>query len=453
MAGIPNDWAAATTYAVGDLANLNGVVYRALNAVTGNAMNEDPSLDTTNWSFDFMIRAEDRNGIIEAVKLELNVDDDQINNSIPYYIQLAEQSFYTRVRPSADLVSIILTTQNITVPGYEGRIYIPVPADLLNVENMRINDESGVFYGLLSMGRLEIKASQSDYDFEIVRQLYQDNDSVYGARTLTNYNSPVYRFTTIGGISYFELAPSAYMINQSVELRYYRAEPKLGTRHPRINSNGEPVNSMGQNRMQFEADSTIARTPATASFTAPATNSRPGDMLTLTINIVRDGAVMRSETGTFPIDTATTPAVILAAAATDINGNNGGIEEFVTCSTSGNTFIASANNNVLGGDYIVNIFINQYFGGIPAPTVTRVAGTPMFMQQIVQINRNWFTAQAPHMIIYGALAKAAHYLKDENRAAKYEALFKAAEAETIDLIYRFEEVRPTEVQMYNPYSH
>ena len=75
-----------------------------------------------------------------------------------------------------------------------------------------------------------------------------------------------------------------------------------------------------------------------------------------------------------------------------------------------------------------------------------------FVQNMVVIDRNWYTSNRPNLLIYGALAKASAYLKDDERAAIWKAEFEQALQETIDFIYRFEEVRPTDLQMGSVYA-
>ena len=94
-----------------------------------------------------------------------------------------------------------------------------------------------------------------------------------------------------------------------------------------------------------------------------------------------------------------------------------------------------------------------FAGAATTLSPTSVNGGPEFEQQIVTITRNWFTSQVPHLIIYGALVNASAWLKNDERTVLWDKRFKEAEAEAIDLIYRFEEVRPTEVQMYSSYSY
>ena len=337
MASFPQDWSALTTYAADDLANYNGVVYKALNSITGDASNSNPCEATANWIVSYVINPEDLNGIIESVKQELNIDNETINNSIPLYIKLAESSFYTRIRPPSNLKSEQVPIERITVPaGYEGRDYIKVPTDLLQLENMSAADESTSYTSLGGLGSLEIKAAATDYDFELLRSFYTGNDLLFGDSSLSNYSSPIYRFTTIAGVPYFEIAPNVYEVGTMIRIRYYKAEPKLATVHPIINAAGEAINAGGMTLAQWEA------------------------------------------------------------------------------------------------------------AGNPAST---------FVQATTRITKNWYTANAPHLLIYGALTKASSYLKDDSRAAMWNEQFKAAEAETIDLIYRFEEVRPTDLQMSSDYAY
>ena len=336
MAVVQNAWIATANYTAGNLVNYNGVVYRALAAITGNANNQNPVEDTTNWIVEYVFRAQDWNSVIEAVRQELNVDDDVINNSIPYYIQLAEQTINARVRPPTNVVSAMVSLTPINTPtGYQDRQYILVPDDLLQVENIRAIQDGASATGVLGRGNLEIKAAATDYDFELLRSYYDGNDYFFGERSLTNFSSPLYRKVTIAGVTYFEIAPSQFAANTQFEIRYYRAEPMLGETRNVVDANGNAINSAGMTLTEWE----------------------------------------------------------------------------------------NAGNNANA-----------------------------FVQATTVITRNWYTANRPNLLVYGTLSKASAYLKDDERAAIWKNEFEQSILETIDFIYRFEEVRPTDLQMGSVYS-
>ena len=75
-----------------------------------------------------------------------------------------------------------------------------------------------------------------------------------------------------------------------------------------------------------------------------------------------------------------------------------------------------------------------------------------FVQDMVVVNVNWFIQAAPQMLLYGALQAAESFVKDDERILLWQAKFAAAEAETMELISRFEEGRAHTQQLYNAYS-
>ena len=330
-------WSATVSYAAGDLVNYSGVVYEALNQVTASPNNENPSQDPTNWEVSYVERVESLNSIFEIVKQELNTDDPSINSAITEFIHRGSDYVLKAVRPPTTRVSTIIQTEDIAGDDYEGRIYIRIPVDLLQVENMRLNNRSNRFNNsVTNQGVLEIKAAQSDYDFQALREISANTSEVFFSSGSRNYTSPVYKFVTIGGTSYFEIAPSDLGTGEDVELLYYRSEPQLGTIHPRVDSMGNPLNEQGQTEAQW----------------VQAGNS-PGT----------------------------------------------------------------------------------------------------FIQQQVRIETNWFTSQAPYCIVYAALEHASAWLKDTERTSHWRQKYLEEEQRTIDFINRFEEDRPTDIQMYNPYSY
>ena len=131
MARTFNVWEAGT-FSAGDKVRYNGVVYEALNALT-SANVTNPQDDTDNWLVVGVLRIQDYNSLQEAMRLELNVDDDMITNSIPLFIQLAEESFEKRIRAPIQRTRRILTVDSDSK--------VEVPSDLLQVINLRLNDD------------------------------------------------------------------------------------------------------------------------------------------------------------------------------------------------------------------------------------------------------------------------------------------------------------------------
>ena len=323
MARIYPEWLAATTYAMNDIARRDGILYRATSAITGNASNSEPRLDEDNWDVYAVVKIQDYYSLIEAIRLELNRNDDEyLVQSIPLFIQLAEESFQTRIRAP------IQRSRRVVATDAESRI--EVPAGLLQVINLRINDDQLQGSSLLSAGQSEILAGNFEEYIDLKRSY--SNDFTFNSYPY-NYDAPVYWFDS----QYFNIAPTLEE-GTEIEVWFYEQIPQLGREVTLTNSSGAPINDEGQTSAQWVAE--------------------------------------------------------------------GG----------GNT----ANN---------------------------------FVQATEIVIQNWFTSAVPQLLLYGALVNAESYLKEDQRIPLWQARFQAAEAETMELIQRFEEGRSHTLQLYNAYSN
>ena len=226
----------AADYSAGDKVVFEGLVYQALSQVTGPST--DPDQDPAVWEIVAVNEIINYNTLIEAIRIELNTDDPQINDSIPFFIQMAEESFSTRMRVPIQRRTRVLTTD------MEGRIGIPY--DLLNVINLRLNvDARGGSY-LLGRGRIEILAGNYEEYLELKR--YYTN-SFYGViHRVDKYEAPVYWYDG----DYFWIAPLPDE-GQEVELIYYASIPRLGTTQFRVNDQNQPLNENGQTLVDWIA--------------------------------------------------------------------------------------------------------------------------------------------------------------------------------------------------------
>ena len=91
MAAIYPNWTAGA-FTAGAKVTDDGVVYQALNTFTSGTR---PELDPTNWEAVGVVKIQSYHSLRQAIALEINTDDDQINDSIPLFIQMAEESFET----------------------------------------------------------------------------------------------------------------------------------------------------------------------------------------------------------------------------------------------------------------------------------------------------------------------------------------------------------------------
>lgn len=317
----PN-WSAGN-FAVGDKVIYNGVIYRALNTRTSTDT-DNPVTDRDNWAEDGIVRIQDRESLYAAVRLEINVDNPMINDSVPFFVQLAEESFQTRIRAPIQRARMVLTVDD--------QSRIEVPEDLLQVINLRINSEDTGGDSLFSRGSTEILAGNYE-EYQDLRRYYRSGLGFglsRGRAIPYNYEAPVYWYDD----RYFYIAPEMDM-GTELELYYFAKIPQLGTTVNLVNQDGDPINSAGQTVAQWVA--------------------------------------------------------------------------------AGNT-----------------------------------AGS--FVQATDTVDVNWFITAKPDLLLYGAIAKAEAYLKDDPRMEIWRQKFERAEAETEDLITRFTEGRSHIQQLFNAYS-
>ena len=122
-------------------------------------------------------------------------------------------------------------------------------------------------------------------------------------------------------------------------------------------------------------------------------------------------------------------------------------------------------NSFNGFDAPVYWFDNRYFNIAPLyPTGTEfelwyyalirpLGSTYTDSSNNVQtVTQNWFTAAAPQMLLYGAICKAEGFLADPTRMEEYKKKFDEAQAETQDMISRFENSQPHTLYVENAYS-
>ena len=239
MALMNPTWSAGSDYSANDLVTSDGVVYKALNAITGNSNNQEPFIDETNWALLAVQKIQSENSLIQAIRLEINVDNEMINQTIPLYIQLAEVSFQTRIRAPIQRSRVSLTTDadsKVTIPG-----------DLLQVINMRIEGEASGST-LLSRGGTEILAGNYE-EYKNLQRYYQGDDNAFGNGFTSTYEAPVYWFDS----SHFWIAPDLDT-GTKIELYYYSAIPSLGSTVFLVDANGNALNSAGMTLAQWVAE-------------------------------------------------------------------------------------------------------------------------------------------------------------------------------------------------------
>ena len=236
MARIYPEWSATSDYAVDAIARREGILYKATSAITGNSTNVEPRLNEDEWDVYAVVRIEDYYSLIEAIRLELNrTDDEYLTQSIPLFIQLAEESFQTRIRAPIQRSRMILTV--------DAESRVAVPSGLLQVLNLRINGDQLQGSSLLSAGQSEILAGNFEEYIDLKRSY--SNDFTFNSYP-SNYDAPVYWFDS----TYFNIAPTLEE-GTELELWYYEQIPQLGREVLLTDANGNPINSAGQTLTQW----------------------------------------------------------------------------------------------------------------------------------------------------------------------------------------------------------
>ena len=285
---IPTAWSAGS-YSTGTQRIYNGVLYEVVSSSDTNAR---PDL-SNDWKVIAVHQIQDYNSLVEAVRLNLNVDDDEINRSVPLFVQLAEESFKTRIRVPQQRKRAILTADA------DGKI--EAPGDLLEVINLRQNSNNFPSVDIRSRGVIEILNGNYENYQRLIR--FQTGNDYVGDGDINAFDAPIYWFDN----RYFRIAP-LYDAGTEFELWYYALIRPLGSTYTDTNS------------------------------------------------------------------------------------------------------------------------------------------------QVQTVTQNWYTAAAPQMLLYGALCKAESYLKDPDRIAMWKQSFEEAQAETQDMINRFEDSQPHTLFIENAYS-
>ena len=225
---IPAVWSTTATYTSGQQVIRDGVVYEATSSITANT---DPKLSNL-WEVIAVHQIQDYNSLIEKIRLTINVsENDNINRSIPVYIQLAEESFKTRIRVPQMRRRVLLTSDS------QSRLIIP--ADLLEFINLRQNSDTAPGIDIRTRGVVEIHITDNYEFYSRVRLGSLANDYV-DFNDENAFDAPVAFYDS----TYLWIAPE-YTANTEFELWYYANIPMLGSTVMLTDENGNPVDSAG----------------------------------------------------------------------------------------------------------------------------------------------------------------------------------------------------------------
>ena len=257
---LPTAWSGTSAYAADARVVDNYVVYQSNKAITAPTSGNNPNPRVSeDWDVRAVQRVTDYYNLIEAVALQLNVDENpEINDSIPLFIQQAENSFQTTIRGPFMIRHVELTVEEGTTANPLSRVAIP--ADLLQFKNVYISSDdvavtglnTQLYSSLVERGRLEIN-SLSNFEYRDIII----NDGIAG----TGYGSMGY-YSDNG---YLNFAPRL-SDSTTIHIEYYAQLANLGTQVSVLNSAGDELNAAGQTEAQWIASSTDANPRTAANF-------------------------------------------------------------------------------------------------------------------------------------------------------------------------------------------
>ena len=225
---VPTIWSETTSYITGQQVLRDGVVYEATTTIT---LGTDPKV-SNDWVVIAVNEIVDYNSLVEAIRLNINVNNVEVNRSVPLFIQLAEESFKTRIRAPQQRKRTILTVDS------QGRV--EVPGDLLEVINLRSNSDeaAGAFRDVRSRGVIEILIGNYEDYQKLLR--FNQSDNFVGINDYNAFDAPIYWFDA----QYFWIAP-LYDVGTEIELIYYATIPQLGSVVNLTDADGNPVDVNG----------------------------------------------------------------------------------------------------------------------------------------------------------------------------------------------------------------
>ena len=261
-------------YAQGNRVYYNGTVYEARNAIAANASGNPIPVDNTNWKVYSVLNIEDYYSLQEIVGEILNQNNTEgyINNSIPAFIQYAEEQLNDLLYPPNQRVARVYQVDDDSK--------FRIPQNLNKIDHIRIDTDGAVSDYILDQGSIMI-VSRERSTYEDLRQRYE-NDNYLGS--FNNYQFPAYRQEG----PYIYIAPKLDA-GTRVELQYYQLVPNLGSTANSvtvINGVEFPINSAGQTLDQW-----IAAGNTEATFVQNIVTVTNNLWISMCPNLLKAGAV------------------------------------------------------------------------------------------------------------------------------------------------------------------
>lgn len=239
MAIFQTSWSNTASYTQGAVVSFSGVAYEALQNIAAPSPGNTNAIpfDNTAWRVLHIIDASDVYGIVEAVRLELNViKNDKVNNSLIHLMTQAHKSFERDIRAPE-----MLDTRFAVV---DANSRIRVPSGLLEPLRLNVNINN------IENSAISIKRADPT---EFRRQELGVDNATFFEQQGTLDTNPFIEYVYIPEGDYYRLAPE---INQGavIQVYGYYAENRLGTSVPVTNNRGEAINSLGETVEQWVAN-------------------------------------------------------------------------------------------------------------------------------------------------------------------------------------------------------
>lgn len=240
----PAAWVDTDAYSVGDRVSYLGIGYECVTAVAADSNGNAIPVDNDSWKVYAVFYVDNHAySVYEAIKFEINSEDDRVDASIPLFVQAAEYILSDEIRSPAQITTRVLDVEE----GSKVRI---TDIGLLEFEHVRTDTDSRSSYDLVNRGSVVIKGTNRE-TFEQTRQYY--NGTNYADFIPHAVTYPVYRFDK----EFLYIAPD-FDTGEKIAITFYEEVPELLSNILLTNDDYEPINSDGDTLDEWVSDGNAA---------------------------------------------------------------------------------------------------------------------------------------------------------------------------------------------------
>ena len=235
MAIYPDSWNSANAYARNATVEYSGIQYRALEAVAANTAT-NPS-ESDSWEANASLRVYNHLSLLETARIYINQpSNDRINDSMPQFLQMAEQDAYQMIHPPAQRQAITRTVMAPRTTGtFQDLPYITLPGNIDEFIHVRqLTETNGS-----NPGSIEFVEADTSRFWQTDGTNIDTGRVGEGLGAGATFIEPVYLYDNEN--MYF--AGSELETNDSIELFVELAIPQLGTTTQDSNGDDEVVTS------------------------------------------------------------------------------------------------------------------------------------------------------------------------------------------------------------------